>query len=155
MVLEMRILAVDPGEKNIGIAISDPTGTIANPLTVLQHISRLIDAATIAQLAREHKVYQIIIGEALDENNLPTPQSRKAGRLAGAIRSQTDTPVLLWDESGSTQTVRQALIQSGVRRSRRGGHHDDLAATYLLQTYLDSLAVNPPADSSDEQEPNE
>jgi putative holliday junction resolvase len=136
----MRTLAVDPGEKNIGIAISDPTGTIANPVTVLQHVSRPIDAATIAQLAREHGADRIIVGQAPDENNLPTPQSRKSVRLAGAIRSQTDIRVVLWDESGSTQAIKQALIQSGASRSKRRGHHDELAATYLLQTYLDSLA---------------
>ena len=136
----MRTLAVDPGEKNISIAISDPTGTIANPVTVLQHVSRLIDAATIAQLAREHGADRIIVGQALDENNLPTLQSRKSIRLAGAIRSQTDIPVVLWDESDSTQAIKQALIQSGASRAKRRGHHDDLAATYLLQTYLDSQA---------------
>jgi putative pre-16S rRNA nuclease len=143
----MRMLAVDPGEKNIGIALSDPTGTIANPLTILQHISRPIDAATIAQIAQEHGVSRIIVGQALDENNQQTPQSRKSIRLAGAIRSQTDITVVLWDESSSTQAVKQALIQSGASRSRRRGHHDALAATYLLQTYLDSLAeslqINP------------
>lgn len=137
----MRILAVDPGEKNIGIAISDPTGTIANPLTVIRHVSRMVDAAMIAELAQEHSVEQIIVGQALDEENRPTPQSRKAARLAAAIRSQTIIPVSLWDETGSTQAAKQALIQAGVRRSKRKGHQDDLAATYLLQTYLDSIAA--------------
>ncbi len=136
----MRILAVDPGDKNIGIAISDPTGTIANPLTILRHISRTVDAATIAKLAQENDVGLIIVGSALDEDNRPTPQSRKAARLAGAIRQQTDITVLLWDESGSTQAARQAVLLSGAPRSRRKGHFDDLAATYLLQTYLDSIA---------------
>ncbi|MBP1702931.1 MAG: putative holliday junction resolvase, partial [Chloroflexi bacterium] len=69
----MRVLAIDPGEKRLGIAISDLSGTIANPLTVLQHVSRPVDAATIAQLAQEHQVGRIIIGQALDEEGLPTP----------------------------------------------------------------------------------
>lgn len=136
----MRILAVDPGEKRIGIALSDPTGTIANPLTVLKHVSRAIDAATIAQLAQEHGAEQIIVGQALDDENRPTPQSRKAYRLAAAIRSQTAIPVKLWDESGSTQAARAARLAMGVSRQKRRGHMDDLAATYMLQTYLDSLA---------------
>jgi putative holliday junction resolvase len=50
----MRVLAVDHGEKRIGLAISDPTGTIANPLTVVQHVSRAIDAAQVAAIAAEH-----------------------------------------------------------------------------------------------------
>jgi putative Holliday junction resolvase len=138
----MRIMAVDPGEKRIGIAISDPTGTIANPLVVLNHISRLIDAAQINTLAEEHGAGLILVGSTTDENGQLTPQGRGASRLAAAIRAQTSLPVELWDESGSTQAARQASIAMGVHASkrRRQGHShlDELAATYILQTYLDS-----------------
>ncbi len=134
----MRILAIDPGEKRIGVAISDPTGTIANPLTIIAHVSRLTDAAVIAQLAHEQNVERIIVGQALNEENQPTPQSRRAYKLAAAIRTQTSIPVELWDESGSTQAARQARLAMGVSRRKRRGHLDDLAATYLLQTYLDA-----------------
>ena len=137
----MRILAIDPGEKNIGIAISDPTGTIANPLIIIKHVSRLIDAATIAQLATENDAKLILVGQALNEEGKSTPQSRRSVRLAAAIKSQTDLPVELWDESGSTQAARQAQIMMGTSRKKRAGHLDDLAATYILQTYLD---VHPP-----------
>jgi putative Holliday junction resolvase len=137
----MRILAVDPGEKNIGIALSDPTGTIANPLIVLRHVSRPIDAAVIAQLAEENGACRIVIGQALDLDNQPTVQGRKAARLASALRSQTRLPVELWDESGSTQAARNALITINAPRKKRRGHRDDLAATYLLQTYLDAHPV--------------
>lgn len=133
----MRILAVDPGEKRLGIAISDPTGTIANPLTVIKHVARAVDAAAIVQLAVEHEAGQIIIGEALDDEGQSTPQSRHAERLAEAIRAQTSLPVELWDESGSTQAARSARLAMGVSRRKRSGHLDDLAATYILQTYLD------------------
>ena len=136
----MRILAVDPGEKSLGIALSDPTGTIANPLTVLQHVSRPIDAAAIASLAAEHNAEMIVVGHTLDEDGNPTPQGRRARRLAAAIRTQTTVPVILWDESGSTQAARQARLDLHVTRRRRGGHLDELAATYILQTYLDSTA---------------
>jgi putative pre-16S rRNA nuclease len=134
----LRILAVDPGEKRIGIALSDPAGMIANPLSVLKHVSRAIDAATIAQLALEHEAGRILVGQALDDENQPTPQSRRAYRLAAAIRTQTRTPVELWDESGSTQAARTARIAMGVSRRKRSGHLDDIAATYILQTYLDA-----------------
>lgn len=143
----MRILGVDPGEKRIGIAISDPSGMIANPLTVIKHQSRLLDAAVIASLAVEYEVETIVIGQPLDADNMPTPQGRRARRLASAIQQQTIVPVVLWDESGSTQAARQAHIALGgsqkARRRRGGGHLDDLAATYILQTYLDS---NPTSD---------
>lgn len=139
----MRILAVDPGEKRLGIAISDPSGTIANPLTVLKHISRPLDAAAIAQLARENQAGLIVIGQALDEDGLPTPEGRRAGRLAEAVQGQTDLPVVLWDESGSTREARSARLAMGASRRKRSGHLDDLAATYILQTYLDALAEQP------------
>jgi len=139
----MRILAVDPGEKRLGIAISDPSGTIANPLTVLKHVSRPLDAAAIAQLAAENQAGLIVIGQSLDEDGLPTPEGRRAGRLAEAVQGQTDLPVVLWDESGSTQEARSARLALGASRRKRGGHLDDLAATYILQTYLDALAEQP------------
>ncbi len=136
----MRILAVDPGEKNLGIAISDPTAMLAAPLTILRHISRPIDAAAIIQLAEEHGAGRIIVGQALDEENSATPQSRSATRLAFAIKLQTRIPVILWDESGTTQAAQQIQRELGVSRKRRrqGGHLDDLAAAALLQNYLDA-----------------
>ncbi len=134
----MRILSIDPGEKHLGIALSDPTGTIANPLTVIQHTARLADAALIVQLGMQHEVGLFLVGQALDDDDRQTPQSRRAGRLAEAIRSQTDLPVLLWDESGSTQAAREARLAMGFSRKKSRGHFDDLAATYLLQTYLDA-----------------
>jgi len=133
-----RILAVDPGDKRIGVAVSDPTGTIANPLTVILHESRLIDAASIAQIARENDVTLILVGIALDENGQIGPRARKAVRLADCIREQTDLPVELWDESGSTQIARESRLILGARKSRRVGHQDALAATVILQSYLDA-----------------
>jgi putative Holliday junction resolvase len=133
-----RILAVDPGEKRLGIALSDPTGTIASPLQVLGHVSRVVDAAAIAQLAAEHGAVRIIVGQALDDEGSPTPQARHAGRLAQAIREQTNLPVELWDESGSTQAARAARVAMGVSRRKRSGHLDEIAATVILQTYLDA-----------------
>ena len=134
----MRILAVDPGERRIGLALSDPSATIANPLCVLQHVARQVDAAAIAQLAQENQAGRIVVGAALDDDGLPTPQSRRAGRLAEAIRLQTDLPVELWDESGSTRVARSARLAMGVSRRKRSGHLDEIAATVILQTYLDA-----------------
>ena len=136
----MRFLGIDPGDKRIGVAVSDLTGSIANPLKVIQHVSRPVDAYTIAMLAAEHGVEMIVVGQALDENNEAGPSARKANRLAEAIRSVSPIPVVLWDESGSTQAARQAGIDLNVSRKKRRGHQDDLAATVILQTYLDRQA---------------
>lgn len=134
----MRILAVDPGEKRLGIAISDPTGSIARPLAVLKHVARLVDAAAIAQLANKNEASLIVVGLALDDDGLPTLQSQRAERLAASIRSQTGLPVELWDESGSTQAAQSARREMGVPRRKRRGHLDDLAAAIILQNYLDA-----------------
>ncbi len=133
-----RIMAVDPGEKRLGIALSDPTGVIASPLTVLKHVSRALDAAQIAALAADHAAVKIIVGQALDADGRSTAQSRHAEKLAEAIREQTSLPVELWDESGSTQAARSARIAMGVSRRKRSGHLDEIAATVILQSYLDA-----------------
>jgi len=136
----MRVLAIDPGEKNIGIAISDPSGTIANPLIVLQHKGRQVDAAAIVQFAVDHDVELIIVGQALDEDGESTFQSRQAVRLGSAIQARTVIPVKLWDEGGSTKAAQSAMINMGVKKRKRRGHLDALAATYILQTFLDVQA---------------
>jgi putative Holliday junction resolvase len=135
----MRILGIDPGEKNIGIAISDPTGTIAGPLIAIDHVSRPIDAAQIAQIANENSAGLIVVGQALDLDGKPTVSGRRAARLAASIRTQTEIPVKLWDESHSTQTARNAQIRLNTPRRKRSGHLDELAATVILQSYLNSL----------------
>lgn len=133
----MRVMAVDPGEKRIGLAISDPTGTIANRLSVIKHVSRMVDAAIIAGLAQENGVDLIVVGQALDEEGAGL-RARQAQRLAEAIRLQSPLPVNLWDESSSTQTARQVRMEMGVNRRKRNGHLDDLAAVVILQDYLDA-----------------
>lgn len=134
----MRVICIDPGEKNIGVALSDLTGTIANPLTILQHISRTEDAARIVELAEENLAEKIVIGQSLDEDGIPTFEGRKASRLAAAVAKQTTIPVECWDESGSTQAARNARIAMKTTRRKRHGHLDELAATVILQSYLDA-----------------
>ena len=138
----MRILAVDPGEVNIGLAVSDPSGTIANPLTVLRHVSREEDARRIAALAEEHQAGRIVIGQALDADGKVGFQARKSRRLAAAIRQRTTLPVELWDESGTTGAAKTAMLEMGAARKKRSGHLDELAAAVLLQDYLDHAQVD-------------
>ncbi len=84
----MRILAVDHGEKRIGLAISDPTGTIASPLKVIEHVSRLLDAAQVATLAQENDVDLIVIGQSFDEEGKPNLAGRRAAKFAAVLREQ-------------------------------------------------------------------
>ena len=90
-----RILAVDPGDKRIGLAISDPTQTIARPLKVIKHVSRLVDAAAIAQVAVEQEAGIILVGQPLDSDGRDGPMARKSNRQAQVIKTQTDLPVVM------------------------------------------------------------
>jgi putative Holliday junction resolvase len=133
-----RILAVDPGEKKLGLALSDPSGSLASPLTVIKHESLLLDAGQIASLAEENGAVLIIVGLALAEGGEEIPQTRHARKLIDAIRGQTAITVSGWDEWGSTNQARKTLIAAGVRQSRRGGHQDALAAAMILRSYIDA-----------------
>jgi putative Holliday junction resolvase len=134
----MRILAVDHGEKQIGLALSDPTATIASPLKVIKHVSRLMDAAQVANLASENDATLIVIGQSFDEEGLPNLAGRRAAKFAEALKEQTQIPVVLWDESFSTQEARATRIEMGVSRRKRAGHMDELAAVMILKSYLDA-----------------
>lgn len=134
----MRILAVDHGEKRIGLALSDPTATLASPLKVIEHVGRLVDAAQVADAAAQNEVGLIVIGQSFDEEGRPNLAGRRAARFAEALQTQTQIPVLLWDESFSTQDARATRIEMGVSRKKRGGHLDDLAAVMILRSYLES-----------------
>ena len=133
----MRILAVDPGEKRLGIAISDPTGSIATPHSVLRHKSKLQNAQRIIALAEENQCEIILVGAALNEDGKATESSRRAANLAKVIAENTNLPVRTWDESGSTKAAKAYAIKMGYSKNKRRGHLDDTAAAIILQSYLD------------------
>jgi len=132
----LKVLAVDPGGKRIGLAVSDPTGTISRPLRIIQHQSRDHDAQEIARIAEEEAARLIIVGWALDSEGEVGFAARKSQRLADAIKNKTKLPVEMWDESGTTQAAIQSRAMMGVSRRKLQGHLDDLAASILLQDYL-------------------
>ena len=134
----MRILAVDHGEKRIGLALSDPTATIASPLRVIKHVSRILDAAQVANLALENEVGLIVIGQSFDDEGNPNLAGRRAAKFAEALKEQTNIPVALFDESFSTQDARATRIEMGVSRKKRAGHMDELAAVMILRSYIES-----------------
>jgi putative Holliday junction resolvase len=132
------VLALDLGEKRIGIAISDPDKIIAAPYGVIKHISRKIDAAMVLQIADDNSVNTIVIGQALGENGEETRQSRHAQRFMNALSEESNLTIALWDESYSTKTARMTRVTMGVNQKNRRGHLDDLAATIILQSYLEA-----------------
>jgi putative holliday junction resolvase len=137
-----RILAVDPGEKRIGIALSDETGCLARGLAVINHVSLTADCVEIARLARENEAVSIVIGNPIGDEGEETSQSRHAKRVAEKISELTRLPVELWDEHGSTKEARAIRLNSGANRKNRGGHLDEVAAAVILQSWLDSKLEN-------------
>jgi putative Holliday junction resolvase len=114
------------------------TGTVANPVGIILHKSRQLDARAILQIAEEQGAGLIVIGRAIDLDGSPGIQGRKAGRLAGALRTMTSIPVELWDESDSTREAYLARRSTGASSKKVQRPIDDLAAVVILQTYLDS-----------------
>jgi putative Holliday junction resolvase len=119
------------------LAISDPYQKIASPLEILPHISRHIDCARIAQIALDHHVCMIIIGCVTDIDGNIGPQGRKSQKLLDSLKLQIDLPIFLWDESDTSKIASQLLPFYG--RNKRQQHNDDLAATVILQQYLDDM----------------
>jgi len=140
----VRALGVDPGEKLLGVAVSDESGLIARPLTTLRHTARDADAARIIALVQEQAAGTIVVGYALDGDGKPGPQARHAEKLAAALRELTQLPVLLHDESFSSQEAAESLRAAGkTRRARREQIHSAAAAA-LLQSYLDAHTPETP-----------
>lgn len=136
----MRVLAVDPGEKRIGLAISDELEISANPLEIIPHTSRAEDARRIVALAAAQHAGKIVLGITYDQEGNLSPNGRKAKRLGEEIQRQCDLPVALVDEHGTTISAGRLAIEMGVARKKRReqGHRDDIAAVLILQSYLNS-----------------
>ena len=133
----MRILAVDPGDVRIGLAISDPTGTIAMPLQIIAHEARDKDVDRIAVIAKEQGAEMILVGQSLTEHGRPTRTGRKAAQMATALRGATGLEVQLVEESFTTADVRLARLESGMKKKKRRNPVDAEAAARILQNYLD------------------
>lgn len=134
----MRVLAIDHGARRIGVAISDVTGTLARPLAIVTHTSRQSDANRIIDLAKLHHVETIIVGDSTDEAGQPNQAGHRARNFAWALRALTAIPVIMWDESLSSQDARNWRMAAGAPRKRRAAPIDDAAAAIILQSYLDS-----------------
>jgi putative Holliday junction resolvase len=141
-----RVLALDHGERRIGVALSDELGILATPLCILQR--RAPDRiAAVAELVQEHGVVEILVGFPRTLRGEVGPQARRVARFVDDLRRAVDAPVRLWDEGYSTAEARDRLgatrKPSGGRRARAGRpvqevHVDAVAAAVILQEYLDS-----------------
>ncbi len=138
----MRILALDVGERRIGVAVSDPTGTLARPLRTLARGSREEDFAAITALVAEEHAELVVVGRPLGLDGNEGPQARRTARYAEALAVHLPIPVVLWDERYTTteaeEILRQSRSEKQRRRARAAGDLDAIAAAVILQSYLDS-----------------
>jgi putative holliday junction resolvase len=132
-----RLLGVDYGERRVGLAISDPTGTIASPAGVI--IRRAGKRPPIAELVRRAESLEargIVMGLPLDGNGDETPRSTEARAVAAELSKRTGLPVELIDERYSTASALRAIRDMGGSTRGRKGDVDALAAAVLLQQAL-------------------
>lgn len=138
----MRLLCLDVGERHIGVAISDPTGTIARPLQTLEHVSRTADLSAVAALVDEYEVDAVIVGRPLSLDGTVGPQAECIDRFTHALARGLDVPVIPWDERFSTAAAHEILLKTrkekARRRARADGEIDAIAAAVILQSYLDT-----------------
>jgi putative Holliday junction resolvase len=138
----MRVLSLDVGERRIGVAIGDPSGTLASPLTAVKRGTREQDFAAIARLVSEHGAGLVVVGLPLSLDGSESVQARITRRYADELGRNVDVPVILWDERFTTAEAEQVLLKTrgarARRRARRSGDLDAIAAALILQSYLDS-----------------
>lgn len=134
----MRTLAVDPGSKRVGLALSDPTGTIAQALPAVPAEPEATLASRVAEIAKTHDARIIVVGLPLRLDGTHGPEAAAARRLAHGIRQASRLPVELADERLTTAAAERSLIAGGVKRAKRRLTVDGVAATLLLQSHLDS-----------------
>jgi putative Holliday junction resolvase len=139
----MKALALDVGDRRVGVALSDETGLIAAPLSVIRRASKVEDYTRIAKLVREHGIDTLVVGHPLNDDGSAGPQAwrieRYADALGEALRSRgLNLALVLWDEWGSTQKAQEIMLGAGRRSRDRRARVDAVAAAVILQDYLDS-----------------
>ncbi|OFW79040.1 MAG: Holliday junction DNA helicase RuvA [Alicyclobacillus sp. RIFOXYA1_FULL_53_8] len=135
----MRILSVDYGLARIGLALSDPTGFLAQGLSVLKRKSDEIAVGQIADLVREREVDRVVVGLPLNMNGSTGERALQCQAFAELLRNQVGVEVVMYDERLTTVAAERILIEADMRRKNRKQVIDAVAATILLQSYLDSL----------------
>ncbi len=132
----MRYLALDLGEKRIGVAVSDEFGMTAQPLGVIERSVFDSDVKKIRKLIEDYNVHTVVIGLPRNMDGSLGPQAVKALEYAAELRDTLGIKVVTWDERLTTQQVEKLLISADVRRKGRKKVVDKLAAALILEGYL-------------------
>lgn len=135
----MRVLGLDIGDKTIGIAISDPLGFTAQGITTIRRKTESIDICELSNICKEYSVDTIVAGLPKNMNGSIGPQSEKVLAFCEMIKGKIDIPLKMWDERLTTVAANRAMLEANLSRAKRKKIVDKVAATYILQGYLDSL----------------
>lgn len=134
-----RILGLDVGDKTIGVAVSDPLGFTAQGITTIKRESNKKDYEAIETMINEYAVNKVVVGLPKNMNNTIGPQGEKVIKFAEKIKNKFKIDLIYIDERMTTMSAERILIEGDVRRENRKKYIDKVAATYILQTYLDSI----------------
>ncbi|RMG65965.1 MAG: Holliday junction resolvase RuvX [Calditrichaeota bacterium] len=132
-----RYLAIDWGEKRIGLALSDPTGTIASPLATLPNRGLAAVIEQLQALIAEHQVSQVVVGLPKTMGNRFSRKTEEVAQVIEKLEAALPVPVVSFDERLTTVLAHQTVQQMGKKPSRQRDKIDQLAAVHLLQSYLD------------------
>ena len=146
-----RILGVDYGERRMGFAVSDEAEIIAMPLCVVAVLGSRQAAIEVARLVLEKQAGTVVVGLPLNMNGSRGQAAEAVAQFVERLRQTISIPVTTWDERLSSKAAERILIDADVRRQKRKGVIDQLAAQIMLQSYLDSKAP-PPAEGDGEAE---
>ena len=133
------LMGIDPGEKRIGVAVSDTTRLIASSLDTITRGKFAEDAAALLKLYDARQCAGFVIGLPLNMDGSSGPSAQAARAFARNLLALRDAPLLLWDERLSTAAVTRTLIEGDASRRRRGEVVDKMAAAYMLQGALDAM----------------
>lgn len=139
----MRILAVDLGLVRTGLAVSDPSGFLASPVATITERStdKLLEKVALA--AEQHCAEELVVGHPRNMDGSRGESARRAEDFAAALETRTGLPVRLWDERMTTVSALGYLNETDIRGKKRKAVVDTVAATIILQDYLDSLRNRP------------
>ena len=135
----MRTLALDVGEKRIGVAVSDEAGRVAIPIATVHRGDCLAeDLRRIVEVAQSRDASKIVVGLPTSLSGQAGPAAQRMVEFASALREAASIEVVLWDERLTTTLAQKTMIAAEVKRRRRRCHIDKMAAALILQNYLDA-----------------
>ncbi|NMA95548.1 MAG: Holliday junction resolvase RuvX [Clostridiales bacterium] len=133
----MRILALDVGDRHVGVAISDPLGIMANGLETFQRHSKKADIQKVKDFIDEYSPQRVVIGLPKNMDGSIGPQAKKVLEFGELIKRHTNQDIVYWDERLTTIAADRAMLEADLSRRKRKEIVDKIAAVFILQNYLD------------------